>query len=147
MKIGNCLSFTPRGAVLALACMILAGGAAAKAIAYNFQLTQVSSTCTGPSHYKVRMSFKPAPDAKEYDVGSGNACQQLQQLPGGAVRPVTCGTGGGCTVTCSGPGPCEFDLVQCQQGHGKGVVKMSVPGRYYPVPAGAAIQAPKSPCP
>ena len=40
MKTRSCLSFTPLGAVLALACMILAGGAAAKAINYDFQLTQ-----------------------------------------------------------------------------------------------------------
>jgi hypothetical protein len=143
MKIGSCLSFTPLGAVLALACMILAGGAAAKAVPYDFQLTQVSSQCTGPNRFKVRMSFKPAPDAKEYDVGSGNACQ----LPG-TVPPVTCGTGGGCTVKCSGPGPCEFDLVQCQQGHGTPWVGMSVPSRYY-WRKNKLIQAPSPPkyCP
>ena len=37
MKTRSCLSFTPLGAVLALACMILAGGAAAKASPYNFR--------------------------------------------------------------------------------------------------------------
>jgi hypothetical protein len=139
MKIGSCLSFTPLGAVLALACMILSGGAAAKASNYNFELTQVSSQCTGPALFKVRMSFKPAPDAKgEYEVGSGNACQLA-----GTVPPVTCGTGGGCKVKCNGPGPCGFDLVQCQQGKGKAVVKISVPYVYNPNTT--AIQAP-GPC-
>jgi hypothetical protein len=139
MKIGNCLSFTPLGAVLALACMILAGGAAAKAIPYDFQLSQVSSQCTGPARFKVRMSFKPAPDATKYTVASGNACYLGNAL---------CGTGGGCTVTCSGPGPCEFELDQCQQGHGTPWVGMSVPSRYY-WRKNKLIQAPSPPkyCP
>jgi hypothetical protein len=138
MKIGNCLSFTPLGAVLAFACMILAGGAAAKASNYNFELTQVSSQCTGTSRFKVRMSFKPAPDAKEYTVSSGNACY---------LGNVACGiSSAGCKVTCSGPGPCEFELDQCQQGHGTPWVKISVPYRYNPNTA--PIQAPnQKPCP
>lgn len=137
MTIRSCLSFTPLGAVLALACMILAGGAAAKASNYNFELTQVSSQCTGPARFKVRMSFKPAPDATKYTVASGNACY-LGKAP--------CGTGGGCTTDCSGPGPCEFELSQCQQGKGSPWVGISVPNRYYARP-NATIQAPKSPCP
>ena len=140
MKIGNCLSFTPLGAVLALACMILAGGAAAKAIPYDFQLSQVSSQCTGPARFKVRMSFKPAPDATKYTVASGNACY---------LGNVACGiSSAGCKVTCSGPGPCEFDLVQCQQGHGTPWVGMSVPSRYY-WRKNKPIQAPSPPkyCP
>lgn len=136
MKIGNCLSFTRLGAVLALACMILAGEAAAKASNYNFELTQVSSQCTGTSRFKARMSFKPAPDAKEYTVSSGNACY---------LGNVACGiSGANCKVMCGGPGPCEFDLGQCQQGKGKGWVKISVPYRYNPNTA--AIQTQK-PCP
>ena len=135
MKIGNCLSFTPLGAVLALACMILAGGAAAKASNYNFELTQVLSECAAPGRFNVYMSFKPAPDAKEYTVSSGNACQ---------LRLVPCGVGGGCgTVTCSGPGPCAFELGQCQQGRGGSWVEMGVPYRYNP--GNAMIVAPR-PC-
>lgn len=137
MKIGNCLSLMPLGAVLALACMILAGEAAAKASNYNFELTQVRSECAGPQRFNVHMSFKPAPDAKEYTVASGNACQ---------LKGVACGlSGAGCTVTCSGPGPCEFDLGQCQQGRGSSLVKVLVPYRYNPITA--KIQAPRYPCP
>lgn len=137
MKIGNCLSFKPLGAVLALVCMILAGEAAAKASNYTFELTQVRSECAGPQRFNVRMSFKPAPDAKEYTVASGNACQ---------LRGVPCSLKGGCgTVTCSGPGPCEFDLGQCQQGRGSSSVEISVPLRYNS--NSKAIQAPTYPCP
>ena len=139
MKIGSCLSFIPLGAVLALACMILAGGAAAKAVPYDFQLTQVSSQCTGPNRFKVRMSFKPAPDAKDYIVNSGNVCQ---------LGNVVCrGSNLECKVRCDGPGPCGFELGQCQQGHGTPWVKVSVPGRY--TPDSAVIQAPQPPkyCP
>jgi hypothetical protein len=122
-------------AVLALACMTLAGEAAAKASNYDFELTQVRSECAGPGRFNVHMSFKPAPDAKEYTVYSGNACQ---------LRHKPCSTKGGCgTVACNGPGPCEFDLGQCQQGRGGSWVKIGVPYRYNP--GTAAIVAPR-PC-
>ena len=75
MKIGNCLSFTPLGAVLSLACMSLAGEAVAKASKYNFELSQVRSECAGPARFNVHMSFKPVPDSKKYTVSSCNACR------------------------------------------------------------------------
>ena len=138
MKTRSCLSFTPLGAVLALACMILAGGAAAKASNYNFELTQVSlATCTGPGLYKVRMSFKPAPNAKDYIVNSNNACQ---------LGGVPCsGRGTACKVPCAGPGPCTFDLDKCQQGRGSQSVEVVVPYVYNPNTK--PIQAPTKPCP
>jgi hypothetical protein len=115
--------------------MILAGEAVAKASKYNFELTQVRSECAGPARFNVHMSFKPAPDAKQYTVSSGNAC---------FLGNVGCGgSSSTCTVTCSGPGPCEFDLNQCQQGRGSGWVKVWVPDRYYDDPA--KIEAPR-PC-
>jgi hypothetical protein len=135
MKIGNRLSFIPLGAVLALACTILAGEAAAKASKYKFELTQVRSECAGPARFNAHMSFKPAPDAKKYTVSTGNACH-LGNVPCG-------GSSSTCTVTCSGPGACEFDLNQCQQGRGSGWVKVWVPDRYYDDPA--KIEAPQ-PC-
>jgi hypothetical protein len=61
--------------VLALACMILAGEAVAKASQYNFELTQVRSECAGLQRFNAHMSFKPAPDVKKYFVSTGNACQ------------------------------------------------------------------------
>jgi len=138
MKIGNCLSFTPLGAVLALVCMILAGEAVAKASKYNFELTQVRSECAGPARFNAHMSFKPAPSVKKYTVSTGNACQLGNVIcPGGTTSP--------CTVTCSGPGSCEFDLNQCQQGRGASWVKVWVAGSYYSDPA--KIEAPRYPCP
>ena len=136
MKIGNCLSFMPLGAVLVLACMSLVGEAAAKASNYNFELTQVRSSVQASTLQRAHV-IQAGADAKEYTVSSGNACQ---------LKGVACGlSGAGCTVTCSGPGPCEFDLGQCRQGRGSSLVKVSVPYRYNPITA--KIQAPRYPCP
>jgi hypothetical protein len=137
MKIGNCLSYKPLGAVLALACMILAGEAAAKAENYNFGLKQVRSECAGTSRFNAYMSFTPGPKAKEYTVSSGNACY-LGGVKCGGTKPY-------CTVPCNGPGACTFDLKQCQQGHGTPWIKVWVPG-IYDAPT-AAIAAPRTPCP
>jgi hypothetical protein len=75
----------------------------------------------GPGRYNVRMNFTSVADATSYSVASGNACQ---------LRNTVCGINGGCgTVTCSGPGPCELVLSQCQQGRGGAWVGIAVPGR------------------
>jgi hypothetical protein len=108
MKTHRFPSITRFSVMLALACTLLAGAAAARN--YNFGLTQVWSECAAPGLYNVRLTFKPLPNTTTYAVASGNKCQ---------LRRVACGINGGCgTVTCSGPGPCEVELAQCQQSRG-----------------------------
>jgi hypothetical protein len=108
-------------AVFALACALLASGAAAVTRPYDFGLTQVWSDCSAPGLYNVRLTFKPAADTTAYYVASGNQCQ---------FRKVVCGINGGCgTVTCSGPGPCELVVAQCHQGRGGAWVGIAAPGR------------------
>ena len=110
------------GALLVLACALFASEAAAATRVYNFGLTQKWSECAGPGLYNVRVTFTPVADSTTYYVNSGNRCQ---------LRNVVCGIGGGCgTVTCSGPGPCEVVLSQCQQGRGGRWMGVSAPGRY-----------------
>jgi hypothetical protein len=112
----------------------LGGRGRAKASNYNFELTQVRSECAGPQRFNVHMSFKPAPDAKQYTVASGNACQ---------LKGVACGlSGAGCTVTCSGQARAS-SIWPVPAGTGSSLVKVLVPYRYNPITA--KIQAPRYP--
>ena len=123
-------SFNGLGAVLALTVALSASTEAAAANRlYDFGLTQVWSECAGPGRYNVRMTFRPVADATTYAVASGNACQ---------LRNMVCGiSSGGCTTTCTGPGPCELVLSQCQQGRGGAWVGIAVPGRSQRATTGA----------
>lgn len=107
MKARSAWSTAVLAGLLALASLA-ADTAAARP--YDFGLTQKWSECAGPGRYNVRMTFRPVAGTGTYTVGSGNKCQ---------LNHVVCGIGGGCgTVTCSGPGPCEVILGECQQGRG-----------------------------
>lgn len=95
---------------LVLVLVLVLGVDTAAARPFDFGLTQKASECAGPGRYKVRMTFQPVAGTSTYSVGSGNKCQ---------LNHGVCGIGGGCgAVTCSGPGPCEVVLDQCQQGRG-----------------------------
>lgn len=122
MKRGSRPSFIGLGAALALAVALFASPAALAANRlYDFGLTQVWSECAAPGRYNVRMNFRPVSDATTYAVASGNQCQ---------LRNAVCGiSSGGCTTTCTGPGPCELVLSQCLQGRGGAWVGIAVPGR------------------
>jgi hypothetical protein len=127
-----CLSFTSLGAMLALAAALFATEASAANRIYNFGLKQVWSECaTGPGRFNVRLTFTPVAGTTTYNVASGNQCQ---------LRNAVCGiSSGGCTTTCTGPGPCELVLSQCQQGRGGSWAGIAVPGRSQRV----AISAPR----
>ena len=129
MKARGLRSMTSLGALLALASALFAADAGAANRPYNFGLTQQWSECAGPGRYNVRMTFMPVAGATTYGVNSGNKCQ---------LRGAVCGiSSGGCTTTCTGPGPCELVLAQCQQGRGGSWAGVAVPGRYQRSPTSA----------
>lgn len=115
-------SFSGLRIALGLVFALLAMAAGAVTRPYDFGLTQHWSECSGPGRFNVRMRWTPVADAKNYAIASGNKCQ---------LRNVVCGTAGGCgTAPCTGPGPCEVVLGQCQQGRGGSWVRVVAPGRY-----------------